>query len=96
MGTAAQESHMGQYIKQVKGPACGIYQIEPNTAEWLCKKYNILYNESYSLEEALIGDLIFQTEVCRFKYYSIKEPLPSDPNDIAALAAYWKSITIHR
>lgn len=31
IGTAAHESHGGLYAKQIKGPAVGIYQIEPNT-----------------------------------------------------------------
>ncbi len=32
LGTAAQESHMGYYLKQLgKGPALSIYQIEPAT-----------------------------------------------------------------
>lgn len=32
LGTAAQESHMGQYLVQLGcGPALGIYQMEPNT-----------------------------------------------------------------
>jgi hypothetical protein len=31
MGTIAHESAMGTYLKQVRGPAMGIYQIEPNT-----------------------------------------------------------------
>jgi hypothetical protein len=31
LGTAAHESAMGTYIKQIKGPALGIYQIEPAT-----------------------------------------------------------------
>lgn len=85
---------MGYYLKQVKGPALGIYQMEPATAWWLVKKYSdfvyTYFNEVYTLEEALIGDLYFQTVLCRFKYYSISEPLPSDPNDLVALARYWK------
>ena len=28
LGTAAQESQLGHYLTQVKGPALGIYQIE--------------------------------------------------------------------
>lgn len=28
---AAHESHMGSFLKQVKGPALGIYQMEPRT-----------------------------------------------------------------
>ena len=31
--TAAHESRMGHYLHQVKGPAVGIYQMEPATAE---------------------------------------------------------------
>lgn len=29
--TAAHESHLGTYLKQVKGPALGVYQMEPAT-----------------------------------------------------------------
>lgn len=31
VGTAAHESAMGKYLHQIKGPALGIYQIEPLT-----------------------------------------------------------------
>jgi hypothetical protein len=31
MGTAAQESHLGTYLKQINGPALGVFQMEPNT-----------------------------------------------------------------
>ena len=31
LGTAAQESRFGTYIKQINGPACGVFQIEPLT-----------------------------------------------------------------
>lgn len=31
LGTVAQESGMGQYLHQIKGPALGIYQMEPRT-----------------------------------------------------------------
>lgn len=31
MGTAAQESQMGSYLKQIEGPALGIWQMEPKT-----------------------------------------------------------------
>lgn len=94
LGTAAQESRMGYYIKQVKGPACGIYQIEPETANWLLNKYGDksehYLNEVHTVEEQLVFDLAIQTVICRLKYYSIKEPLPDDPNDVWKLANYWK------
>lgn len=31
IGTVAHESAMGKYLKQVRGPAMGVYQIEPAT-----------------------------------------------------------------
>ena len=44
MMTAAQESHLGRYIKQIKGPAVGIFQMEPNTEIDLQENY-IRYSE---------------------------------------------------
>ena len=31
LGTAAIESDMGQFLRQINGPALGIYQMEPST-----------------------------------------------------------------
>ena len=39
LGTAAQESHMGTYLTQIKGPALSIYQIEPKTHADIWKNY---------------------------------------------------------
>lgn len=40
LGTCAQESHMGTYIKQLgKGPALGIFQMEPQTYYDIHKNY---------------------------------------------------------
>lgn len=33
MLTASQESNLGQYIKQINGPALGIFQMEPTTEQ---------------------------------------------------------------
>ena len=35
VGTAAHESHLGKWLRQVKGPALGIYQMEPATHQSL-------------------------------------------------------------
>ena len=43
VGTACVESNCGEYIKQINGPACGIFQIEPNTAKDIQENY-IKYN----------------------------------------------------
>ena len=39
VGTACVESNCGEYIKQINGPACGIFQIEPNTAKDIQENY---------------------------------------------------------
>ncbi len=105
LGTAAQESHMGRYLTQVRGPALGIYQIEPATHRdiWqsflkyharLREKVEQLLSPLNSLDEshkdqALIHNLAYSTAIARILYYRISKPLPS-ANDINGLAAYWK------
>lgn len=39
MGTAAHESKLGTYLRQVKGPALGVFQIEPATHKDLYVNY---------------------------------------------------------
>jgi hypothetical protein len=39
MGTAMQESRCGQYLAQLGGPALGIYQVEPATADDIIFRY---------------------------------------------------------
>lgn len=55
--TAAHESLMGHYIKQVKGPALGPFQMEPTTfydnLVWLQRKDLLM---SKILESSCIGD----------------------------------------
>ena len=100
LGTAAQESRLGQYLHQLKGPALGIYQMEPNTYNDICENY--LYSRPklslkiYDLqingltpEKNLIGNLYYATALARIHYLRFSEPLP-DANDIRDLAKYWK------
>jgi len=101
LGTCAQESHMGAYIKQVgAGPALGIYQMEPATHDDLWKNF-LAYKpalatlvKDYSLKQAdsqqLVGNLFYATAMIRVHYYRIPAALPGDPANIAALAHYWK------
>lgn len=101
LGTAAQESHMGEYLKQIKGPALGIYQMEPNTHDSLQDNY-LFYRDDLremgdhycgDLEghDALVGNLFYATFMARIKYYQNPEPLP-DAEDIPGLAHYWKRV----
>jgi hypothetical protein len=104
MGTAAQESHLGAYIKQVgKGPALGIYQCEPATHADIVKY--IERNDSKIFKDIgrlpvgvpysnidhnqLIYDLRYATFICRLHYYRKPEALPGE-KDIDGLASYWK------
>lgn len=43
LGTAAQESEFGKYIRQIRGPALGVFQMEPATFDWLRDKYSLKY-----------------------------------------------------
>jgi hypothetical protein len=104
MGTAAQESHLGHYIKQVgKGPALGIYQCEPVTHDDV---YNYLRNNEQRLfgnalphklrpiglveHDRLVYDLRYATMIARLHYYRVPKALPA-ADDIDGLSNYWKT-----
>jgi hypothetical protein len=102
LGTAAQESHMGHYLTQVRGPALGIYQIEPATHHdvWdnFLKYHKPLADKVQQLlspwnvadkDQALVNNLTYSSAIARIIYFRISKPLPA-ANDIAGLAAYWK------
>ena len=102
LGTAAHESAMGRYIKQIRGPALGIYQVEPATHDdiWinylkyrpeLAAKVRSLipaFDGDIPPAENMIWDLRYATANARICYWRISEPLP-DANDIPAMADYW-------
>ena len=102
MLTAAQESHLGYYIKQVgNGPAKGIFQMEPSTEKdiWrnflkykpdLAKRVGTLLGEADWEHLQLTGNLLYQIAMARLHYYRRPEALP-DRADIVAMARYWKA-----
>lgn len=94
--TVAVESMGGTYIKQLNGPALGIFQMEPKTYNDIWQNY-IMHNSSLMLkllynfdaptmpdETRLIYDLRFATAMARIHYKRVKEALPKacDINDI--------------
>jgi len=99
MGTAAQESRLGYYIKQVgKGPALGIMQMEPGTfrhhVKWLKSRgddlqYKILgaCNMVAFEEDSLRFNIKFSIAMARVHYYRRPESLPSN---LKGMAEYWK------
>lgn len=96
--TACAESCCGKYLHQINGPACGIFQIEPNTARDIVSNYiqyrpeykevyNQLFIKSLDLRQNLIYNLAFQIFICRLFYQRIKEPIP---HNRTLRASYWK------
>lgn len=102
LGTAAQESHFGTYLRQINGPALGVFQMEPATESDIWGNFlryhtdlrrqvvqnTLIYCPS---PDALVWNLAYSIAMARIKYYRSPDPLPS-PDDIEGLAAYWKKI----
>ncbi len=102
LGTIAQESRGGYYIKQLgRGPALGMCQMEPATMRDIYTNY-LSYKSKLTDtlvaefgivgpdEKRLHGDLIYQIVLCRIHYLRVKEALP-EPDDLKGLAWYWKA-----
>lgn len=97
LGTCAQESKFGTYLKQIKGPALGIFQMEPNTHDDIIKwaksthkwpRILSFLGDNFS-PRRMIYDLNYATVLARLHYLRVNEPLP-DATDIDGIAAYWK------
>lgn len=101
LGTAAQESGFGTYLKQIKGPALGVFQMEPATETDIWRNYlsfrtelsgRIIQVAGVSAPNVLHleGNLIYQIALCRVYYLRKPEPMPS-VDDLPGLARYWKA-----
>lgn len=99
--TCANESEGGTYLKQLNGPALGIYQMEPKTYNDIWQNYifnkndlklQLLYGfdaPKMPDEERLIYDLKFATAMVRIHYARVEEPLPK-LYDLFGLWTYYK------
>lgn len=96
MGTAAQESHLGTYIAQIKGPAKGIFQMEPATEKdvWIYIKRIGMADMVYGISSVnganllhLEGNLIYQILIARIFYLRISELIPKS---LMEQASYYK------
>lgn len=100
LGTAAAESDCGYRLVQEKGPALGIYQVEPAThtdvLRWAgatgkstaVSLFRSLGVTAQSHDE-LVTNLAYATCIARLIYWRRPEPLP-DKGDFEGLARYWK------
>jgi len=100
--TAAIESNCGYYIKQVGGPALGVWQMEPETHKDIhlnCDaiKENRFHHKLLSLqmdcthEDDLIVSPMYACAMARLKYSMDPAPLP-DSGNIRAVYDYYKRI----
>jgi len=100
LGTAAQESQMGRYLRQINGPALGPYQCEPATLEDVWENYLVYHGDlagevmkmmaaHYSRTQQLAWNLKYATAIARIHYLRVPSALPP-ADDIPALAEYWK------
>ena len=103
LGTALVESKL-KHLVQIKGPALGVYQMEPVTHDDIYENYlryrpdllhavrNMLVKsdgDSEFIVEQLKGNLYYATAMARIHYLRRPEALPVRSNWYA-MAKYWK------
>ena len=88
--TAAIESNCGEYIKQINGPALGIWQMEPNTYKDIIDNcdainsnkhlmdflYHAMNTVSLKSVDSLIQSPMYACAMARLKYSMDPHPLP--------------------
>lgn len=98
--TCATESKGGTYIKQITGPALGVFQMEPATYNdvWeyikrqsgLMTKISLRFNITAVPEPTrMIYDLEFATMMARVFYRRFKSPIPKC-TDVDGIWEYYK------
>ena len=99
LGTAAQESKLGYYIRQLgSGPALGIFQMEPNTFYDICNRYLVHKKE---LRQKILVECNIMTlkpemlvynlklAICFTRVHYLRKPAAL-PFDLKGMAEYWK------
>lgn len=101
LGTALVESK-ARFVRQIRGPAISIFQIEPATytdlRRWLAARPELdakvaalrsaMYPDNVSVYE-MQGNLHYAAAMCRVFYRRVPEPLPGAANSLG-MAKYWK------
>ena len=101
MLTAATESHLGTYIRQIKGPARGIFQMEPATEKDIYENYLrfprqlqlLLWVEEFKGTRGidLKANLAYQIAMARVHYWRSPMKMPLE-DDAVGLANKWKQV----
>lgn len=94
VGTYLAESRVGgnTALVQMKGPALGIWQMEPPTYMWLRSRgWTFEHTLGAKDPQRLIYDLRHAAIMARLRYWVAPDPLPA-ADDIAGLAGYWKRV----
>lgn len=90
---AAHESGDFHYVRQLRGPALSLFQIEPATFIDLCRyaetRRFAIAGELPCSPWRLVFDQRFAAAMARIFFLRFKEPLP-EPDDLNGLAAYAK------
>lgn len=99
--TCAAESLGGTYLAQNKGPALGIYQMEPATYSDIWENF-IRKNSKYAMlmslnmgcsripaPDRLIYDLHYATAMARYHYMRVKKSLPCS-SDVDSIWDFYK------
>jgi hypothetical protein len=95
--TAAVESDFGTYLYQVKGPAQGVFQMEPATTKDIIENFlkykKPLMKKCDDMLGPVTGGMVYnlgaQVAMARVHYFRVKSRIPAK-NDIAAMADYYK------
>lgn len=102
LGTAAVESRMGRYIRQMGrrggyARARSPWQVEPATARDLIQRFRVFAPSirgytlpGLSVTDQLPGNLYLGALFCRVKYRSCPGALPAW-HDVEGQASYWKT-----
>ena len=103
LATAAIESDCGHYIKQINGPALGIWQMESDTHDDIWENCDALKKQDFAYtiacfnschnDEAdlMITEPVYACAMARLKYSMDKAPLP-DHKEIFEIYRYYKRI----
>lgn len=96
MGTAAQESALGYFVKQITGPALGIFQMEPATHDDIWNNYlkykpdlaaKVRENSVFQQAQELAWNYKYAAMMARIHYLRCPGKLP---NEVPLMARYYK------